>query len=173
MSVTAAAGFGLVRREQKQQKLEAFIADYLDHPARRRSSAPRCFLVLARSAESPAAKAVLATGLRGAGHGLSVRAIFATLGEDDAARLAELCRSSERGLQVRWARDVRLMDAHEQLVLGETTSWTGDCMRREPSKHDAFEAFMPDSAEAARRAILFFERLWHVSVPIIDRPAAA
>src|SRR5262249_10884562 len=80
---------------------------------------------------------------------------------------------SNWALQIRWARDVRLMDAHEQLVLDEQTSWIGDSMRREPLKHDAFETFAADCPDTARCLTVFFERLWQASEPIIDRRPTA
>jgi hypothetical protein len=35
------------------------------------------------------------------------------------------------------ARHPRLVEAHEQLVLGPETCWIGDCMQRDPAKCDA------------------------------------
>ena len=51
--------------------------------------------------------------------------------------------------EVRWARKPRLIEAHEQLVLGPQTCWIGDSMRREPAKCDAYETYIDDCAETA------------------------
>jgi hypothetical protein len=58
-----------------------------------------------------------------------------------------------------------LLEAHEQLILSPTAIWTGDCMRRDPVKRDAYEAYAPDSAETARIAQQCFERVWTASEP--------
>jgi hypothetical protein len=162
----AAFSVGIVKRKEKEAKLGQFISE---HVARQIAGRMTCLLV-ARSAESPVAKAMLSAGTRFASK-LLVRAIFANLGGAEAARIAEACTASELALQVRWARDLRLMDAHEQLVLPPARSWTGDCMRREPAKSDAHEWFAPECPDTARRAALFFERLWGVSEPVIERLA--
>jgi hypothetical protein len=175
MSENSVPRLAIVRREEKETKLKEFI---LGHLAARSVNAagfdafPSCLLV-ARSAESPVAKTVLALGARASLRGFSVRAIFACLGTAETARVAEACRVSDWGLQIRWARDIRLLDAHEQLVLGPSTAWIGDCMRREPSSRDASELFASDCPEAARRASMYFERLWRVCEPIFERQAPA
>ena len=164
----------IVKREEKETKLREFI---FDHLAARTAAVveadpfPSCLLI-ARSAESPVAKTVLAMGTDASLRGFSVRAIFACLGTAETARVAEACRVSDWGLQIRWARDLRLLDAHEQLVLGPTTSWIGDCMRREPSSRDACELFAKDCRETARRSNIFFERLWSACEPIFEREGA-
>ena len=176
MPLKAPPSFGLVKRDEKETRLRAFIDERLANaPAAPQAQAleQTTILVIARSSDSPVSKAVLAMGAEATGRNVCVRAIFTTLGTSDTARIAEACQLSECGLQIRWARDIRLMEAHEQLVLGPRSSWIGDCMRREPLKHDAFEVFAPDCEETAQRARLFFERLWKASEPIIDRPYLA
>jgi hypothetical protein len=164
MPLKAGISVGIVKREEKEAKLGQFISE---HVGRQPPGRMMCLLV-ARSAESPAAKAMLSAGTR-SGSNFFVRAIFANLGAVEAARIAQACTGSDLALQVRWARDLRLMDAHEQIVLPPARSWTGDSMRREPTKCDAHEWFAPECAEAARRATLFFERLWGVSEPVLER----
>ena len=50
--------------------------------------------------------------------------------------------------------DPRFGAAHEQLVVG-THVWTGDCLRRDPNKRDAFEVYHSDDASdpALRRRV--------------------
>ena len=171
MSENSVPRLAVVKREEKETKLKEFIVGHL---AARTAAVveadpfPSCLLI-ARSAESPVAKTVLAMGSKARLQGFTVRAIFAYLGTTETARVAEACRVSDWGLQIRWARDLRLLDAHEQLVLGPTTSWIGDCMRREPSSRDACELFAGDCAETARRSAIYFERLWGACEPIFER----
>jgi hypothetical protein len=156
------------KREQKEFRLRQFIEAFIDADAEQPGSdnGKRACLLIARSPDSPVAR-VIADLVRRQRLKLPVRAIFAAFdspGTSGAATCAEA---------VRIARDPRLLDAHEQLVLGPRTSWVGDCMRRDPLKLDAYEAFAADGRGKARRAAASFERLWQVSVPVnIDHPLA-
>jgi hypothetical protein len=68
---------------------------------------------------------------------------------------------------VRLTRDPRLIEAHEQMVLGERACWTGDSMRRDPAACDAYECFIDDGADHARAARSTFERLWATAGPLL------
>ena len=78
---------------------------------------------------------------------------------------------------IRHASRPRLIDAHEQLVMGDLWCWYGDSMRRDPRKRDAFASFSAGNAELARLAWLSFNRIWQVSdaLPSVGAgiPAAA
>jgi hypothetical protein len=171
MSLKAAPRANGVKREEKETKLKDFITQCVArHGVDEQGRAARltCLLV-ARSADSPVAKAVFALGSERGGSNFALRAIFATLGGAEAARIAQACRESDLELQIRWARDIRLMDAHEQLVLPPDTRWIGDCMRRDPAKLDAYDHFAIACREAAQLASICFERLWVASEPVIER----
>ena len=161
----------LVKREEKESKLRAFILQHLEERRMHGAlgDAETSCLLIARSAESPVAKTVLSMGASSDLKGFTVRAIFANLGTGETARIAEACLVSDWALQIRWARDLRLLEAHEQLVIGSATSWTGDCMRREPMSRDACEIYAPGCLVTAQRAALFFERIWQASEPIFER----
>ena len=128
--------------------------------------------LVARSTDSPVARALVALGGDLSRHGIAVRAIFGRLGTD-AVDNDWLVSSPE----IRFARDLRLAtnprlgDAHEQLVLGERVCWIGDCLRRDPQRRDAFEQFNPADAVRARTLRLSFDRLWSVSEPVKARMA--
>jgi hypothetical protein len=171
MSLKAPPRANGVTREEKETKLKDFIMQFV---ARRgvdeqgRAARLTCLLV-ARSADSPVAKAVFALGSEIGGVNFTLRAIFATLGTAETARIAQACRDSDLDLQIRWARDIRLMDAHEQLILPPDTRWVGDCMRRDPAKRDVYEHFAIACRETAQLASICFERLWVASEPVIER----
>ena len=160
----------VTRRENKEQRLKEFIGQHL--ATRQSSDAPptRALLIVARSAESPVIKAI--AGLAGeiASLGASVRMILA---QPDREGLADgwtlAAEPAALDYEVRWARDPRLIEAHEQLVLGPQTCWVGDSMRREPAKCDAFETYTPECSQAAHSATLSFERLWTASEPLLQR----
>jgi hypothetical protein len=73
--------------------------------------------------------------------------------------------------EIRWAKHPRLIEAHEQLVLGPETCWIGDCMRRDPAKCDAYESYVEGCGEAAGCAAVSFERLWLACQPMLSQTA--
>jgi hypothetical protein len=175
MSRTAAAlQIDIVRLEDKENKLKAFIRALLcpqPHVGIAGSSIEHLLLV-ARSASSPVAKAIASLAREGV-LCLPVRAVF-LLDKPDGSD-ESLCRAADLHLplplSVRIARDQRLSDAHEQLVLGPASSWFGDCMRRDPMKRDAYECFAASCTETAAWARISFERIWATSKPVAMSPA--
>lgn len=158
----------VVKRDEKEATLTAFINTHIGTVVRGQDiSADNEILVVALSADSPVVRALR----RSAGeHQLSnvhVRLILANISSADL--IDDL--KSLPAYTVNWARNARLLDAHEQLVINPSASWTGDCMRREPTKRDAYECFADDCAETAAWARTSFERLWSASVPLVSAHA--
>jgi hypothetical protein len=160
----------VTRHEEKEQKLQAFLSH---HIARLRPGGdakhPSHLLLVARSLDSPVAKAITSLADEIATAGLAARLILA---HADREPLPE---DWGRGIafthEIRWAKHPRLVEAHEQLVLGPETCWIGDCMRRDPAKCDAYESYVEGCGEAAGCAAVSFERLWHASQPLVSRTA--
>jgi hypothetical protein len=156
---------------EKVAKLSAFIASDIDtRTARGLYAAGGCYLLIARSPESPVAVAVRDHADRLTECAIRIRAIFGEveLGQGAATvAAAPFAPPSE----CRIARDPRLLAAHEQLVLCADRSWTGDSMRREPSKRDAYESFAPACAETATNAARSFEKIWRAAAPLRAMPA--
>jgi hypothetical protein len=160
----------VTRREEKEHRLGAFIARNLAILAPvGRDAEPRQgggISVIARSLHSPVAKAIAALAPEIAAAGRPVRIILArsdrpltAVGWPDAVALE---------CEVRLAKDPRLAEAHEQLVLGSATCWTGDSMRRDPAASDAYESYVDDCVEIARAAAMTFERLWTGAQPLFE-----
>jgi hypothetical protein len=168
----------VTRRGEKELRLGAFIARGLDGiaaPAHHAEPPPaqHAVLVIARSVQSPVVKSVGSLAREIATAGCAVRIILARSersGPVDipiAMQTATLC-------QVRLARNPRLIEAHEQLVIGARICWTGDTMRRDPATCDAYESFVEDCPEIAAAAASTFERLWGDAEPLSGPlPAAA
>lgn len=153
---------GVTRHDEKELKLKEFVRHHLAPSSVRTVSAQEALTVVARSPDSPVIKALLGLANEIDAAGLGLRVIFAYLDNDG------LPESWEKDLgplrcDVRWARRPRLIEAHEQLVIGPLTCWIGDCMRRDPAKCDAFENYVEDCGEAAGCATVSFERLWIAS----------
>lgn len=161
----------VTRHGDKEQKLRDFIAQHIaatdDLTGADRVSQIQ---VVARSIESPVVKAIAALAREIAEANVSVRMIMAHADHDtfgDAWSDAGHAVGFDH--EVRWARHPRLIEAHEQLVLGPQTCWIGDSMRRDPTKCDAFESYVEGCGEAAGCALVSFERLWVASEPLLTR----
>jgi hypothetical protein len=138
-------------QDDKQARICDFIRQYLTAGG----DCPRTVLVVARSAQSPVLQALHAVVRDGVVPGVEARIVIA---DDDAGPVAGDC--GELACDVRIAYNPRLLDAHEQLVVGDAT-WYGDSMRRDPMKRDAFECFVANDLDAVRRARATFDNLWH------------
>ena len=147
------------RHEDKEQRLRQFVQHHLSMVSDRAHQ----LLVVARSLDSPVVKAIVGLEQAITAVGGSVRLILAQV-DDEVQCLAGSAMSCKH--EIRWARHPRLIEAHEQLVLGPQTCWIGDCMRRDPAKCDAFENYVEDCGEAAGCAAVSFERLWFASAPL-------
>ena len=162
----------VTRHGDKEQKLKGFILEHIG--GRQGQSVDRRdqIQIVARSLESPVAKAVAGLAVEVAQAGLSVRMIVAHADHDTSAEAwTHAGRTVGFDHEIRWARHPRLIEAHEQLVLGPHTCWIGDSMRRDPAKCDAFESYVEGCGEAAGCALVSFERLWNACEPLLARGA--
>ncbi len=171
MSLRPPLRVSVARHADKEQSLKQFLLRHLAG-AEPGTGQLADLQIVARSLQSPLIKAITALGQDIAAAGLSVRLILAQLDHDPSpqawARLVPFAH------EIRWAKHPRLIEAHEQLVLGPETCWIGDCMRRDPAKCDAYESFIEGCGEAAGCAAVSFERLWTASQAIIvGAPLAA
>lgn len=157
----------IVRLEDKETKLKAFIAAVVAQAAASGSSANDDMLLIARSIESPVVKAVTALVQDGTITS-PVRTILAIVAGGTSGPTIETLLSAARANGARVVRDQRLFDAHEQLVFGPAASWIGDCMRRDPMKRDAYECYAADCSKTAGWARLSFERLWAACEPMVE-----
>ena len=159
-----------MKREVREQRLHDLVERYIAHLAQNRECCPveHSLELIAHSPESPIASAVAARlgDLKAAG--VTIRVIFASV-EPEQAVTRWL---AEAGF-VRWARDVRLLEAHEQLVLGRTRCWSGDAMRRGATKTDLFESLNEGYPEAASLGRTAFARLVPLTAVIRPRRVTA
>jgi hypothetical protein len=156
----------VVKRDEKCERLTAFIELFLSQSP---SASDQAFAISAivRSAESPIAKVLRRFGDHLAAQALSARIVFATIDRD---LVAEGWLSDTGAIHfrrdLRQARDPRLIDAHEMLLLSPVTVWIGDSMRREPDKRDSYETYAEKCPITAARMRVSFERIWGVCEPL-------
>lgn len=144
----------VVRKEEKETRLTTFVAELLAAGVACDANG-RGMTVLARSFDSPVLKALAAQADAIRAAGLKVRVIV-VLEEGASDAVTGLLA----GVELRSACDGRLLDAHEQLAVGDKVAWIGDCMRREPAKRDAYEIYSADCADTAALAHRSFDRVW-------------
>lgn len=144
----------VVRKEEKEARLNAFLTEQLAAAAGRETAA-RDLSVIARSFESPILKALAGHAAMIAAASLTVRVVVVQ-SEGASPEVTALLK----GVPACIGCDGRLLDAHEQLAIGDQIAWIGDCMRREPMKRDAYEIYSSDCAETAALAHRSFERVW-------------
>ncbi len=139
-----------------------------------RAKAGFSLTMILRSAASDPAKALV--GMKGALQhaGVSAKVILAKLEpEGDLkqlfASLSELAPQEPASALIRWARNSRLLDAHEQVTYGETMCWSGDAMRRDADRRNALTLFDEEAPDTVRLGRLAFEALWAASSLVPER----
>ena len=157
-------------KEERETRLRSFILAGLDQAGTSRSDA---IAVLAQSPESPVARAVLSLSEELARRGLGATIILTGAATATANDTWNLEFHSGFVHEIRLTTNPRVLDGHEQLVVGDTSVWYGDCMRRDPLKRDTFERFIPDEPASGRAARLTFSRLWSAAQPIFANDAVA
>jgi hypothetical protein len=169
----------VTRRGEKEQRLSAFIAGNLAAAAPRagaRADARRTarISVLARSLESPVARAIGTLAAEIAAAGVPVRLLLVKSDRLFAGAGCIYPQAATLDCEARLALNPRLIEAHEQMVLGRRACWTGDSMRRDPAASDAYESFIDDCPELAAAAQATFDRLWSAAEPLFEpRPMPA
>ncbi len=137
-----------------------------------------CCTMILRSATSTPAQALVYMKDALAKAGVRARAILAKLEPEDELKqffssLRALAPDEPAGELIRWARNPRLLDAHEQATYGETMCWSGDAMRRDAGKRNPLVLFDMDAPDAARLSAHAFSALWGASVPVPERHLVA
>lgn len=144
-------------QEERESTIEAFIRDALDAGAAGREDT---IALLARSPTSPVVTALLALSDELAERRFGAAIVLAggaTATEDETWSLSFSARFIH---EIRLTSNPRVLDGHEQLIVGDRSVWYGDCMRRDPLKRDAFTAFHPDDPAIARTCRFTFRELW-------------
>lgn len=144
-------------QEERENSIIAFIREALDESTRGRDDA---IALLARSPSSPVVKALLTLSDELAERHIGAAIVLAggaTAAEDETWSLSFSARFIH---EIRLTSNPRVLDGHEQLIVGDRSVWYGDCMRRDPLKRDAFMTFLPNDIVAARGSRFSFRALW-------------
>ena len=158
---------------QSIEKFSGLITRFLESNAS--DDAPRSAITLiARSPAMAGARALMMHGAEILHQQISVQIVFAKLAPVD--QLAQLSsslqlvdpRNTSAG-RIRFIRNGALLDAHEQLVLGDTFCWTGDMLRRSDQHRNGLDIIEEGAPGPIRLAELSFNAMWAVAKPIPAR----
>lgn len=134
---------------------------------------PRGLTMILRSAASSPARALIVKAKDLTRAGVSAKLVVAKL--DPAEDLHQLFKSLSQlspeqpaKALIRWARNPRLLDAHEQVTYGTSMCWSGDAMRRDADKRNALNLFEAATG-TARLGRLAFEALWSTASIVSER----
>ncbi len=169
MRLKAPDRMDVIKKEDKEARLVAFISK--DLAARTDAAGPAAspeYLLVLRSAESPVARALASEAAAISAAGIAIRIVLVQVSPETVDRDVQQIGAFASGVRI--VRDIRLLDAHEQLVLNTATAWIGDCMRRDPAKRDAFEQYADARSEVAAWATVSFNRLWRAGEPLVAAP---
>ena len=164
MRLKPPSGIKVIKKEDKEASLRAFILNDIDARYRGEIFDSPNYLLLARCWNSPVISAIIGLQDQIAAAGISVRTIVSAINTFESHALFSSAGAYFAAGGLRIATDTRLFDAHEQLVLNSKACWIGDVIRREPAKRDAYEQFSNNDAMAVHWARLAFERIWVSSV---------
>ena len=144
-------------KEERESNLRTFIRDSLDEAASGRVDA---IAVLARSPSSPVVEALLAMSEELATSRIGALVVLAGGTAAAENETWNLTFSSNFVHEIRLTSNPRVLDGHEQLIVGDRAIWYGDCMRRDPAKRDAFNSYLPNDPAAVRSGRFAFQSLW-------------
>jgi hypothetical protein len=161
--------------EAREQRLMAFAAAGIERFSDTGAGTTAAsILAVARSADSPVVRALVALRTALVDKAAHIRLVIS---DDDVALDPFIAGSADQSTrhvsEVRIIRDPRLRDAHEQLIIGGTSVWFGDSLRRDMNRRDLFEQFHADAPDAARAAANGFQQLWNRTEPCLSLPALA
>jgi hypothetical protein len=169
------AGPGEVK-DFRQAELEGHLAAISRAIERTKAeSAPSPgFTLILRSASSAPAQALVHMKDELERAGISAKVILAKLEPQEELRelflsLTHLSPRQQPSELIRWARNPRLLDAHEQVTYADAVCWSGDAMRREADRRNALTLFNEATPEMVRLGRLAFEALWGASSLVPER----
>lgn len=164
MRISSPSRLMTMSRTDKEARLKDFIVESLtalvEGPG---SSGPVTIVV--RSVDSPTARALGAALSEVPLVTLDVKAIIADTRVEDTTSPS---LRDVAGIEFRLLSDPRFGASHEQLVVGRTHVWIGDCLRRDPNKRDAFELYHKADPVARKCATVSFEKLWARAKPLLS-----
>ena len=173
MRVLAGSGVARDLRQTEVNRHIDMVGRFVER-AKGHGQAPLAVTLILRSASSGPARALIYKKDELIGAGIRAKAILAKLEPADELRelfasLTEMAPREKASDLMRWTRNPRLLEAHEQATYGNTMCWSGDPMRRDADKRNALALFDEADSDRVRLARLAFAALWSASSPVPER----
>ena len=145
---------------------EARLRDFIGEAIASRGENPLgeiCVTLFVRNPDSPVARALHAAWSEGRTETARFLILMGDTNTDEPSAPSVLDMTDA---EYRVLADPSFAPAHEQLTVGSTHVWIGDCLRRDPAKRDAFEIYHPNDAASSVFAIASFDKLWSRGRPL-------
>lgn len=169
MRIASPSRLMMVARTDKEARLKDFIIEGLARRAE--DPVPRePITIFVRNPDSPAARALHIALTEACGEAAELRVVLGETHTDEPASTSLLDIS---GAELRVLGDPRFGAAHEQLVVGDKHVWIGDCLRRDPTKRDAFEIYHSGDQTIRWLSAESFRKLWAIAKPFTRTKADA
>jgi hypothetical protein len=137
----------------------------------------RSVTLIARSPSAGAVRALIEHAQDIERQQVTVQIIFAKLAPVEAlielANALHITPRPEAATAIRFIKHPGLLFAHEQLVLGSTTCWTGDMLRRSEEQRNGLDILEVDAPAPVRLGEFAFNAIWNCSKPVPARAFAA
>ncbi len=159
--------------------IETFLADIASGDY---TSGNRTIKLLAHSHDSAVTRALIDKASELEHHQVKLELILADLPvsldfETFLGDIDPVLTRKDGKITFRWAQNKFLLDAHEQMILGDHSSWSGDTLKRVSSNSYHIDMFETDDVETIRLGEMAFSAMWMASseVPFhrLKRIAAA
>ena len=156
---------------EHERLVDRFLLTHAANQHAKDATAQRITLI-AHSPESAAARVLFDTRfLQIREAGFELRVILGDLEPNDRlahmlAALDQLNNGVHLTACVRHAKNPCLLDAHEQMVLGGSSVWSGDSLRRAGQLKDHIQLVSENATREARLAGLSFRSIWAASCPL-------
>jgi hypothetical protein len=160
---------------QPVERLSAMITAYVQRlEGKGATIEERSLTLIARSPSAAVAQALALQADALKREQVSARLIFARLAPvemlaDLALALNLIGPRDSKSSSVRMIKTPALLHAHEQLVLGAESCWTGDVLRRCEGNRNGLDLWEDDAPGSVRLAQLAFNAIWSIAKPVPAR----
>lgn len=157
-------------RQQPVERFSAILTGYLRRlETNGGMMCERTITLIARSPATAAARALAVHAQEIERQQVTVQIIFAKLAPVEllielATALGIMPREHQPE-SIRFIKKTPLLNAHEQLVLGSSTCWTGDMLRRSEEQRNGLDILEEDAPGSVRLAQFAFNAIWGVARP--------
>ncbi len=162
MRIASPSRLMTMSRTDKEARLKDFICEALT-ACREASAHDDSITLFVRNPDSPVARALHAALSEGCAEAARIRILICDTNADEPSAPSLLDNTDA---DCRVLADASFGPAHEQLAIGHTHVWIGDCLRRDPTKRDAFELYHPNDPAIGVFATASFEKLWPRGRPL-------